>query len=381
MTRYDVIVVGRGIIGAPAARHLAEGGVSVALVGPDEPLDRTTSDGPFCSHPDEGRITRIAGRNGPWVELAARSIERYADIAHRSGVEFHHPRSVVVSFSDAADWVDRAAAWGSDARMVDPEWVRAETGIALPHDQPAMTEGAPAGWINPRRMVAAQTALVEQAGGTVVRDAATGLDVRADGVTVTGRFGALTADRVIVATGAFGAGLLQRPLLVERRPRTVLMAECAPDDRIPSLILQGPPDDRLNEIYWVPPIPYPDGRIRLKIGGDLKAFDPLATEDLVEWFRSDGSDVEIEALEHSLRALLPDVTFGDLARSPCVVTGTPTGLPYIGWVDDRVVVALGGNGSAAKSGDELGRLASLVVRDAEWDSEVEQARFAPQFAD
>ena len=80
MTRYDVIVVGRGIIGAPAARHLAEGGVSVALVGPDEPLDRTTSDGPFCSHPDEGRITRIAGRNGPWVELAARSIERYADI-------------------------------------------------------------------------------------------------------------------------------------------------------------------------------------------------------------------------------------------------------------------------------------------------------------
>ena len=36
----DVVVIGRGIIGAPAARHLAEAGHRVVLVGPDEPLDR-----------------------------------------------------------------------------------------------------------------------------------------------------------------------------------------------------------------------------------------------------------------------------------------------------------------------------------------------------
>ena len=158
------------------------------------------------------------------------------------------------------------------------------------------------------------------------------------------------------------------------------MAETAPDERIPSLILQGPPDDRLNEVYWVPPVPYPDGRIRLKVGGDLKAFDPLGPGDLVTWFRSDGDRAEVEALEHSLRALLPDVTFGDLVGAPCVVTGTATGLPYIGWVDDRIAVAVGGNGSAAKSGDELGRIAASLVTGG-WDSDLDQALFRPRFAD
>ena len=58
---YDVAVVGRGLIGSAAARHLAESGIKVVVIG-DEPADRRLSLGPFCSHPDEGRITRVAGR-------------------------------------------------------------------------------------------------------------------------------------------------------------------------------------------------------------------------------------------------------------------------------------------------------------------------------
>ena len=41
-----------------------------------------------------------------------------------------------------------------------------------------------------------------------------------------------------------------------------------------------------------------------------------------------------------------------------MITGTPTGHPYVGWIDDGLAVALAGNGSAAKSSDELGRLGS-----------------------
>ena len=67
---YEVAVIGRGLIGSAAARHLAEAGHKVVVVGPDEPPDRRTSQGPFCSHPDEGRITRIAGRTRVWSELA-----------------------------------------------------------------------------------------------------------------------------------------------------------------------------------------------------------------------------------------------------------------------------------------------------------------------
>jgi sarcosine oxidase len=80
INRFDIAVIGRGMIGAAAARHLGESGHAIVLIGPSEPMDRTHSNGPFSSHSDQGRITRIAGRTGMWTEVAARSIERYADI-------------------------------------------------------------------------------------------------------------------------------------------------------------------------------------------------------------------------------------------------------------------------------------------------------------
>ncbi|NDH83925.1 MAG: FAD-dependent oxidoreductase, partial [Acidimicrobiia bacterium] len=114
--RVDVAVIGRGLIGSGAGRHLAESGRSVALIGPGEPSDWKVSDGPFSSHHDQGRITRIAGRNAMWTEVAAHACARYADIEARSGIGFHTPRGVLVVYPDAADWVARAEHWGSDAR-------------------------------------------------------------------------------------------------------------------------------------------------------------------------------------------------------------------------------------------------------------------------
>lgn len=52
---FDFVVVGKGMMGAAAARYLALSGARVALVGPDEPADRTTHDGVFASHYDNGR--------------------------------------------------------------------------------------------------------------------------------------------------------------------------------------------------------------------------------------------------------------------------------------------------------------------------------------
>ena len=63
---FEIAVIGRGLIGSAAARHLAEAGHRVVLIGPDEPVDRRTSPGPFCSHPDEGR-KRCANDGGDCV--------------------------------------------------------------------------------------------------------------------------------------------------------------------------------------------------------------------------------------------------------------------------------------------------------------------------
>ncbi len=379
MTRVQVGVVGRGLIGSAAARHLAEDGVTVALIGPGEPADRLTSEGPFSSHADQARITRVAGRTGIWSEVAARSIARYGDIADRSGIDFHVGCGLAVSFDDADRWAERGHALGSDARLVSVDWLRSTTGIDVTNGKPILFEGAPSGYINPLRMVAAQTKLVSLAGGVVIEDPVTGLIRERGSVTLSGPFGSVSAERVLLATGAFGSELLDIGLDVDRRPRSILKAEMAADARIPSLILDGPPDDRLHEIYWVPPVRYPDGSLRLKIGGNLKDHDWLEPDDLAEWFHGHGSAVEVEALENSLRSLLPQAEFLSFTQSPCVITGTPTGHPYIGWVDDAVAVAIAGNGSAAKSADELGRLAATLFSEAGWSDSLNHDDFAPKF--
>lgn len=35
----DFVIIGKGMMGAAAARHLARAGAGVALIGPDEPED------------------------------------------------------------------------------------------------------------------------------------------------------------------------------------------------------------------------------------------------------------------------------------------------------------------------------------------------------
>ena len=317
-----------------------------------------------------------------WTAVAAESCGRYADIEARSGIDFHTPCGVVVVYPDAADWVTRAAAWGSDARLVEADWLREATGIVVENGLGIVHEGAPAGHVNPRRLVAAQTRLTEQAGGTVVDDAVATVARREDGFELTGSFGSITAERLLLTTGAFGAELFDWKLDVERRARTIVMArldpaEYEPAGRIPSLICDEPPDGLVNEIYWVPPVRYPDGSVRIKIGGDRKETIRLAPEDLAEWFHGDGDPEEIESLTHNLRSLLPDAPLGDIVTAPCVITGTTTGMPYIGWVDDGVAVALAGNGSAAKSSDELGRLGASLFTEAGWDSDLDPALFTP----
>ncbi len=375
----QVAVVGRGLIGSAAARHLAEAGHIVTLIGPDEPAVRTEWTGPFSSHPDEGRITRMVGRSSTWSALAARSIGRYADIEARSGIKVHFPRALATALPEVDEWQGNGAAFGSDARPVNADWLRETTGIHTGVSHPIIWEGPPAGHINPRHMVAAQCRLAEMAGANVHKDVVNSLADLPDGL-----------DAVLLATGAWGSELLGPKLDVHRIPRTVVLAEMVDDGRIPSFILRDPPDDRLNGIYWVPPVVYPDGRLCLKIGGEMREADVVDQTDLTAWFHADGGADEAEALQNCVRGLLPDVEVTSWAQTPCVYTGTPSGDPYIGWVDEqsvpsaggpRVAVAIGGNGSAAKSSDEIGRLAAELVSEGDWaDSELPAQTFTPVFA-
>ena len=94
---FRFIVVGRGMMGAAAARHLANQTDGIAVIGPDEPEDRASHQGVFGSHYDEGRIARTIDPDTDWARLANRSISRYADIERDSGIQFYAPVGCLVT--------------------------------------------------------------------------------------------------------------------------------------------------------------------------------------------------------------------------------------------------------------------------------------------
>ncbi len=61
---------------------------------------------------------------------------------------------------------------------------------------------------------------------------------------------------------------------------------------------------------------------------------------------------------------IPDLAPVRMVCAPCVTTYTVHGYPYAGFVGgERVALLTGGNGAAAKSSDEIGRIgADLLLR-------------------
>ncbi|ATI42099.1 hypothetical protein CBW24_08815 [Pacificitalea manganoxidans] len=101
---YDHVIIGAGMMGAAAARHLAmmAPGARNLLIGPAEPAIPAHHTGPFASHYDAGRITRGIDPDPDWARLAQRSMARYGDIAAAGGVAFHHPVGAMLPVRTAA---------------------------------------------------------------------------------------------------------------------------------------------------------------------------------------------------------------------------------------------------------------------------------------
>jgi glycine/D-amino acid oxidase-like deaminating enzyme len=76
-------------------------------------------------------------------------------------------------------------------------------------------------------------------------------------------------------------------------------------------------------------------------------------------------------------AVLPGLHAESWMTKPCLIPETPTKLPYVEIVDDGCVMAVGGNGYAAKSADAIGALAAgLAVNGAWTDADLDARSFA-----
>lgn len=386
--RFDVAVVGLGLVGAGALRSLADAGVSCIGVGPAEPLVAANHTGVFASHYDSGRITRHLDPVYEWAELAARSIRGYASLQERSGITFHRGVGAVLAELDPQRSADIAAVAGrldvTTSTFGPDQLDRYDDRLVFPTGSTLTAETAPAGHVDPRRMLQANLVVARQAGASVRREEVSAVEPSGDGWSVLADGGAIRAGRLLVATGPHTdelSGLDGCPRFAVRG-ETIVTASIgrAEQERLGTLpsVLARLPDPTYEDLYLVPPTDYPDGSVRLKLGATLREPRPL--DDAASrraWMSGDGHRSEADHLRSFLDALVPGLVAEEWETKPCLITDTPSGLPVVDHLAPGLVVAAGGNGYAAKSANAIGALAARLVTDGRWtDPALDAGRFA-----
>lgn len=363
-----IAVVGRGLIGAAAARHLTKAGADVVLIGPDEPEAPATHRGVFASHYDSGRISRQLDSQMFWSEVSRASIARYDEIATQGGVSFFKAVGTLHAAAADAPWLAGIGAVQA-ASQVPAEHVSGAAAsarfpmFAFPSDWAVWVERDLAGYLDPRALVQAQTRAAERAGAHVVPAQADGFDETDAGVVVRVGADRIHADRILVAAGGFSQALLAQALPLTVYARTIAFfevdgAEQARLAGMPTLVSQLADG---NDPYVLPPIRYPDGRFLLKLGGDPVDVVLRDVQDTKDWFRSGGSDDVCRWLAEHMAQRMPGLRYSAVTKGACVTSFTPADRPLIDRISPNVALAVAGCGRGAKCSDELGRLASHCV--------------------
>ncbi|OLT23261.1 sarcosine oxidase [Actinomadura sp. CNU-125] len=398
--QYDVIVVGAGPIGSATARHLADRGRSVLVVGPDEPSGFEDHRGVWAGYYDEGRLAHVLEVPLVTSLLAMRSIRRFAELRERTGVTFTVPTHSVSVMPEApaggssADWFDRgilvanARDLGVEVSELDAAELReAYPSVTFEPGHVAVVQ-RDAAILNPRRLVRAELAAATSAAGAdLVRDEVVRTERAHDGVRVTARSGASwTAGRVVLATGAASnaTGLLPRPLLMPTFGATVVLVAVDGPDALdmPAMMYLKQRDART--VFGgivMSPLRYPDGEWYVKVSGRSLLDTPLDTaEEIGAWVRTGGRQEDIGEALAVLRDLMPGREFGPARTRPCLVSATPTERPYIDLVDERTVIAVEGE-RGAMAADEIGRLTAELAVHGRWKDSIPHEVFRAQWGE
>lgn len=391
---FKFIVVGRGMMGAAAARHLARQSNGVAVIGPDEPEDRKTHEGVFGSHYDEGRITRTMDPDANWARLANRSIARYRELERESGVAFYTQVGCLVvgpKRGGADDYMQRIDDAASTLQIkpdsLDGEALKARFPFfAFAEGCEGFHERQGAGHISPRRMVKAQSLAAEKVGATVLKQ--TVASIRDEGglaVVTTTDGKTYSGEKALLATGGFSIAesLLPTPVDLKVRGRTTALFEISEADAqlfdvMPSLITKT--SDDTDSVYLLPPIRYPDGKFYIKIGGDPDDFDLHSEADMRAWFRTNGREAVQAHLTRIITHLVPDLRPLSVMANSCVTSYSPTGYPMIDYTaSPRIAVMTGCGGTSAKSSDEIGRLGAELLLEGRINDDAYSTDFSAHF--
>uniref|UniRef100_A0A0G4HJR9 FAD dependent oxidoreductase domain-containing protein n=1 Tax=Chromera velia CCMP2878 TaxID=1169474 RepID=A0A0G4HJR9_9ALVE len=176
MPFYDALVVGGGMIGSAALRHLTltKPHLRLGAVAPSEPQDWAHHEGVFSSHYDEGRITRMLDPDDVWSRLAEESIGRYGSIEDFSGVSFFNESGfVAVGRDEEGSWL-RQVKDSSERRNVSRKILSGEEArsrfypIHFPDEATVLYQKERAGHISPRKFVRASLKASEKRGADLI---------------------------------------------------------------------------------------------------------------------------------------------------------------------------------------------------------------------
>ena len=365
------------MFGSAAAKYLAATGAQMLIIGAAEPQNLQTHEGVFGSHYDEARITRIVDPDPHWGALAAQSIAQYPLIEQRSGIKFHHAVGClrVAHLDDNGRSAQRDVLQnGLDQNAVTKVLSGAETAQQFPyfHFAPhidAIWERGAAGYINPRQLVKAQLKIAAQHGAILQRETAQEIIPETNVIKISTREGHIyKARKVLLAAGAYTQFLLRRAADLQVNLVQVILAEVAePALEMPSLIYTLKDHPLLEDVYLLPPVPYPDGKWYLKIGAFSHHLPAVNDENAMrQWFHQEPNNAETQATEQVLQQLMPALNARSFRTVPCLRTNTPQGQPHVKVLleedsQGRIAVATGGCGRGAKSSDAIGKLGAELL--------------------
>jgi sarcosine oxidase len=215
VARHDVVILGLGAMGSAAAFQLAKRGARVLGI------DRFAPPHAAGSTHGETRITRLAiGEGAHYTPFVRRSHEIWREIERETGASLlTQSGGLIVSSENKtalthveaffANTVAAAREHGIAHERLDAAEIRRRfPAFAVKDDEFGYYEPE-AGFVRPEACVSAQLALARKHGADIhTNETALGFDWTPDGVSVTTDKARYTADKLIVAAGAWLPQLL-----------------------------------------------------------------------------------------------------------------------------------------------------------------------------
>ncbi|XP_072015068.1 monomeric sarcosine oxidase-like [Amphiura filiformis] len=401
---YDVCIIGAGMWGSAAAYHTClVPDTKVCLIGPEEP----TSSQEFNSRAihgayyDEVRVTRTNMGSVICSELSKRSHEGFDKLEKNTGISFYTECNNVNFGPVKSQYITDCKR---TSELLQTEHVLL-TGDQLtqkfPYLNMALTLGSniecilqlsKCGLVNPRKLVAAQKTAADLHGCDIFNTTVDQITEKYHTPSVGKILEVVTEDgqiirsrKVLICTGVF---TLSKPLLpshllpdMKLVPTQTLRIELSKENvdnmrDMPS-ICSFTREDNQRDGYICPPVIYPDGKTYLKIGHGRLRY--LKSEEVAEWYRSDGDPEVTEKLMGMMKRFFPGLIPISTHTDTCAVTVTRTDMPYVDMVTPEIGVAIGDNGGGAKFCYEIGRMAAKMIAKGCWDYDLPAREFEVRF--